>query len=179
LHGLVCLLPSPLYGEVEGVWYELEEHCGLNGIRVTPYPHFSWCIAQGYEEAELKRIVEEIARSAEPFEVWTAGIGIFTGVKPVIYIPVVKTRQLVGLHETIWKATGEALTGMAGHYGPGCYMPHISLAYEDVDEARLKCAMQRLAFRDFSRKFEVNNISFIYEPEGQTGELKFSVYFNR
>ena len=49
MHGLVSLLDPEHYQQVENLWNELEEECGLEGIKVTPYPHFSWLIAEDFD----------------------------------------------------------------------------------------------------------------------------------
>ena len=49
MHGLVSLLPEPFYAQVESIWRELERDFGLTGIRVTPFPHFSWEGVEDYD----------------------------------------------------------------------------------------------------------------------------------
>ena len=55
MHGIVSLLPQPYYSEVEKLWDRLENNFGLSGIRVTPFPHFSWQIGENYDEPLLRK----------------------------------------------------------------------------------------------------------------------------
>lgn len=178
MHGLVTLLPSPHYELVEAVWKELEEDCGLRGIKVTPYPHFSWQIAQDYDFPSLEQVMHSIATSVSPLQLRTTGIGIFTGPRPVIFIPLVKTAELIELHTTIWERTQEVAHGLSPYYSPEVWMPHISLAYDDVDKSNIAGVMAKLAFRSFTWEMLIDNIALIYEPSGETGRLEYQFNFS-
>lgn len=173
MHGLVSLLPTPFYAQVEETWQELERDFGLVGIRVTPYPHFSWHIAEDYDFQRLEAIMRGIAAQVRPFVVHTTGLALFTGEKLVIYVPIVKTARLVELHALIWEHTAQVSQGRSAYYAPEFWMPHISLAYEDVNRDNLGRVVERLAFRSFDWEMVIDNVALIYEPTGKIGELKF------
>ncbi|MFC2025980.1 2'-5' RNA ligase family protein [Chloroflexota bacterium] len=179
MHGLVSLLPSPYYQKVENIWDELEEDFGLSGIRVTPYPHFSWNIAKEYNIDQLKYTLQTFIDSTPPFKVHTTGIGMFTGANPVVFIPVVKDEYLLNLHNTIWEQVQPMSKGLSPYYCPGAWMPHISLAYEGIDSSKIQSLINKLAFISYNWEMVVDNISFIYEPDGQIGSLKFQIDLNR
>jgi len=132
MHGLVSLLDPHHYALVEEIWRELENDCGLTGILVTPFPHFSWQIAEDYDWDPLQQIVVEITAETQPFTVWAAGLGLFTSANPVIYLPVVRTKALSELHEKIWTRLKPISTKASPFYAPENWMPHISLAYADL-----------------------------------------------
>lgn len=102
MHGLVSLLDKKHYALVEEIWQELEIDCRLKGIHVTPLPHFSWQIAEDYAWEALENALQELAFEAEQFKVRTNGLALFTGEEPVVYIPVVRTKELSRFHEMIW-----------------------------------------------------------------------------
>ena len=179
MHGLVSLLPEPYYKKVTDLWDELEEKHGLTGIKVTPYPHFSWQIAEDYDLEKLQKIVQETTSESAPLKVHTGGIGIFTGPNPVIFISVVKSQALMKLHARIWERAGKAGRNISSLYSPNTWMPHISLAYEDVNQSNIAAVMNELFFRSFSWEMSIDNIAFIYEPTGTIGELKFQYQFNQ
>ena len=58
-------------------------------------------------------------------------------------------------------------------------MPHISLAYEDVNENNLCKAVKELPFKTYNWVFYVNNLSLIYEIKGEIGDLKLNFPFIR
>jgi 2'-5' RNA ligase len=177
MHGLVSLLPKPFYQQVESIWQSLENEMGLCGIRVTPYPHFSWQIADDYEQERLKPILERIASQTKPFPVHTTGMGLFTGPKPVIYISLVKTFELMQFHSMVWESILETSTAASPYYRPGSWMPHISLAYGDVTLENIGEVMKKLAFQNYEWKMQVDNFAFIYEPQGAIGQLRFKIPF--
>ena len=178
MHGLVSLLPSPYYERVEAIWDRLEQRCGLTGIRVTPYPHFSWQISEEYDFDRLEAAMQQVAARAKPFAVKTAGLGIFSGENPVVYLLVARNSRMAQLHNEIWQATSGLGTGVSEYYNDDNWAPHISLAYGDVDRQTLPEILDELAFESFGWEFEVNNISLIVEPEGQIGQLRWRVPFS-
>ena len=104
-------------------------------------------------------------------------MGLFTGEKPVIYIQVVKTTNLMRVHELIWERFQSIGIGISHFYNPNNWMPHISLAYEDVEENTIGEVMRFLAFKSFNWEMMIDNLSFIYEPDGTIGELKYKLPF--
>lgn len=177
MHGLVSLLDKTHYALVEEIWQELETDCGLKGIHVTPLPHFSWQIAEDYEWAALELALREIAANAQPFTVRTGGMAFFTGESPVAYIPVVRTQELSEFHEMIWQRLTPISTTPSLYYSPSFWMPHISLAYADLDAEKLSCLMEKLVFRTFNWEIEIDNFTLIYEPEGTIGQARYQFMF--
>lgn len=177
MHGLVSLLSQPYYQKVQQVWDELESECGLKGIRVTPYPHFSWQIAADYDMQRLEQVMQTIAANAAPFTVHTTGLGIFTGPKPVIFVPLVKSTELMNFHELVWESVRLLGQEISPFYHPNSWMPHISLAYEDVDEANISAVINELVYETYHWEIRVDNISLIYEPEGKIGKLRYNFRF--
>jgi 2'-5' RNA ligase len=177
MHGLVSLLPDPFYQKVESTWQTLESEMGLRGIRVTPYPHFSWQIAEDYDLDRLQPILEEIASQTKPFPAHTTGIGLFTGPRPVIFIAVVKTPELMQFHSLVWERILGTSTAASPYYSPEIWVPHISLAYEDVTSENVGEVMKKLAFQSYTWEMQVDNFAFIYEPQGVIGRLRFKIPF--
>jgi 2'-5' RNA ligase len=177
MHGIVSLLPEPYYSRVFSIWDELETRYRLNGIRATPYPHFSWQIGQHYPAQELKRAMQSIAAETAPLKISTAGLGVFTGRSPVLYIPVVKTAALDALHIRIWERFTTFGEGISSDYSPMAWMPHISLAYLDLTAANIGPVLADLTQHYFTWDMYIDNIAFIYQPSGKTGQLRLSVAF--
>jgi 2'-5' RNA ligase len=173
MHGLVSLLPPPFYAQVKSLWQELERDFGLTGIYVTPCPHFSWQIAEDYDFEKLATIVQEIAHQVAPFVVRTTGLALFTGPNPVIYVPVVKTARMVELHALMWERTQKVSRDRSALYAPENWMPHVSVAYEDVDRETIGPVMERLAFQTFNWEMTIDNVALICEPTGEIGQLQF------
>ena len=170
MHGIVTLLDEKHHTKVKHLWQILEAECGLRGIQVTPIPHFSWQVAQDYKYEQLSLILEEVSRQAVPFKVNTGGIGIFTGEVPVLYISVVKNLHMLQMHEKLWRETYNAGININLMYNPEKWMPHITVAYGDVNQDTLRCAIGKLAFQIFNWEFQVDNLAVISQPDGGVGQ---------
>jgi 2'-5' RNA ligase len=177
VHGLVSLLPEPLYARVESIWDELEREHGLRGIRVIPYPHFRWESAEEYDFAALEGMLRHLAREITPFTVRTAGLGLFTGERPAVYVPVIKNAELVRLHMRVWDSVAATGNRRSPLYAPDCWMPHVLLACEDADQGRLGPLIERLAWADFSWEFRVDHFAVIESRADRPARLRFRIRF--
>jgi len=99
MHGIVSLLDNDHYQLVEEVWAESEGEFSVHGVYVTPYPHFSYHVAQGYDVDKVESVLQRITSNITTFKVRTSGLGIFTGASPVLYIPVARSLELAELHQ--------------------------------------------------------------------------------
>jgi 2'-5' RNA ligase len=174
MDGIVSLLDPQHHSLVETIWRELDEECGLNGIAITPIPHFSWHVAADYDPARLKDVLAGIAAQIAPFSVRTSGLGIFSGHNPVIYIPVVKDQALQDLHRRILDAVLPIALIPHPYYTPQAWMPHITLAYGDVLPDRLICAIEKLGARRFDWEIEIDCLAHISQAEGEVGQERLN-----
>ncbi len=172
MHGLVSLLDPEHNRQVENIWNELEEECGLTGIKITPYPHFSWLIAEDFDWEPAESALERIAAESRPFAVRTNGLALFSGLLPVAYIPIVRTAELSQFHIQIWEQFQAVGVGISPHYAPNSWMPHITLAHTDLMSHSMDCLMHRLATRTFNWEIEVSNLTLLLGPQKQSGRLK-------
>ena len=137
MNGIVSLLDDHHYEQVERLWTKIGNHFGLRGIYRTPYPHFSYHVANDYDWGRLPSVLQEIARETAVFPITTSGLGIFTGLNPVLYIPVVRTAALSLLHERVWTAVSPASNNSQTYYSPTNWLPHITLAQHDLTPENL------------------------------------------
>lgn len=175
--GIVSTLDKSHYALVEEIWLELETDCGLKGIYVTPLPHFSWQIAEDYAWDAMDNALQKIADVAHPFVVQTTGLAIFTAESPAVYIPIVRTKELSEFHEMIWDRLAPISTNISLFYSPPSWMPHITLAYGDVDSVKLDCLIEKLAFRPIYWEIEIDNLTLIQEVEGTLEQTQYLLRF--
>jgi 2'-5' RNA ligase len=171
-YGIASQLDSARNAEVETLWRVLDEICGLKGVQITPVPHFSWQIVEGYNQDALLVVLADIAKKTKPFTAHTTGLGIFSGEMPVIYIPVVKDAVLLRFHEMLWEQTREMATGISPYYTPENWIPHITLAHGDVDHQNIHCALEKLAFRTYNWEFVVDHLVLGNQLEDEVWQLQ-------
>lgn len=171
MHGIVSLLDNDHNQLVEELWAELEREFSVRGVYVTPYPHFSYHVAQAYDVDEIEPVLQRISSNITKFNVRTSGLGIFSGASPVLYIPVVRSLELTELHDELWQEISPASSGVQQYYHPEQWMPHITIGFGDINNGNLSQIIPFLATRDFNWEITVNNIALIYDT-GTKQELK-------
>jgi 2'-5' RNA ligase len=176
MQAIVSLLDPQHSRIVESLWAELNERFGIKGLYVTPFPHLSFQVASEYNGAEVATALRELARNARPIRVHTSGIGVFTGVRPVLYVPVVRTPELNELHRLIYESTRDAAVELSPHYLRERWSPHITLGQGEFDAHQLGSAVQAFGGRDFSWDFTLDNLALIYDNGDHQG-IRFRAPF--
>jgi 2'-5' RNA ligase len=172
MHGVVSLLDERHCGLVEELWAELARRFGLRGIAQTPYPHFSYQVAESYELALLEPILRRFADNSGGFNIRTTGLGVFTGPKPVLYVPVVRSTALTRFQRELWPELSRVAGGVVDYYHPENWIPHITLATDDLTPQSLCAVMGWLADRSFNWEIKINNLALIQDTaDGK--ELRF------
>src|SRR6266480_4235444 len=171
MHGIVSFLDNDYNRLVEERWTELERVFSVHGVYVTPYPYFSYHVAQDYDVDKIEPVLQRITSNITTFKVRTRGLGVFTGTSPVLYIPVTRSLELTQLHEELWQEIASASSGVQQYYNPDQWMPHITIGFGDISKENLSQIIPFLAERDFSWEITVNNLAFIYDT-GTKQEMK-------
>lgn len=153
---------------VHALWAELERETGARGVYTTPYPHFTYQLASGYNLDRLVPVMETVAATSEPFRVQTMGLGIFTGDSPVLYVDVVRSPVLDRMHHRVWRQLSPLATGLVEHYRAEQWMPHITIGWGDMEPPRLSRCISLLKRRDFHWNIYIDRLAFIQNTdEGQ------------
>lgn len=165
MNGVVSILDEIHYARVEALWQEFEARFGVHGVYRTPVPHFSYHVAENYETNNLEQLLREVARRTSPFRIKTNGLGIFTGVDPVLYIPVIRTSALTNLHQQLWQPLSDISDNAQLHYHPDNWRPHITLTHRDVDHDLLPQVVRLLSERLFLWDVVVDNLAVLDNSE--------------
>lgn len=165
------LLDDDHSGKIQELWAALEREHGVSKVSVSPIPHFSYQRARDFDIALLAEIVEKVAAKARPLKVRTAGLGVFPGPAPVVYIPVVRSPELTRLQLALWSAGAVACEEPLAEYHPAAWIPHITLAQGDLTEDKLAPVMVTLNRADLFWEFEVDNLAIIRGRGDQAQEL--------
>ena len=171
MDGIVSFLDSKHNQLIEELWAELKREFTVQGVYITPYPHFSYHVAQDYDVDKVEPVLERITSNIMTFKVRTSGLGIFTGASPILYIPVVRSLELTQLHQELWEQISTASSGIVEYYHPDQWMPHITIGFGDISQENLSHIIPFLAERDFDWEITVNNLAFIHDT-GTKQEMK-------
>jgi hypothetical protein len=102
MNGIASFLDKSASAQVELLWQELEVRCGLFGVKATPFSHFSWQVSEAYDLSCLELVLRRVSGQSKPLTVNTAGLGLFTGENPIVYLPLIKDKPLMNFHARFW-----------------------------------------------------------------------------
>lgn len=166
--GIVTLLGNPIEFEVESLRGMLEHDCGIIMDDVLEFVHFSYHVAEDYDQDLLLPILKKIALEIQPFKVQTTGLGLFSGENPALYIQLVKNSQLLQFHDYLWKRVSPAARGIVPYYAPQNWVPHITIVQETKNQKSISCAMERIVDQAFNWELDVDNVAFVGPGIGQS-----------
>lgn len=171
LQALLSILPEPFYSEISELWEKLENKFDVKFIQNSvPFPHFTWNVAEEYLIKDKLEYFRKGFKKVDSFVVKTSGIGVFTGDKKVLYIPIKPTEELLNYHEYIWNLCEINKTQMNEYYSPENWFPHITLAVEDIKTENIGKVVEFLADTKFKYEIKIDNITSVYREVGK--ELK-------
>ncbi len=169
MDGVVTVLDPLNYQKVLSLWQDLTVHCGVPEIKNHFLPHFSWHVSESLDCDKVNVLLEELARRSQPFTAQTAGIGLFPGEKPVVYIPLVKDRPLLDYHEMIWSVLNTLAVQSSPYYSPQNWVPHITVFFDELYDplpagwqtrTAMGCVINELVELDLSWTLMVDNIAY-------------------
>lgn len=167
MYGLVSLLDDQHTELVEKLWAEMARRFGVGNPAATFVPHFSYHVAEDYDLDKLAGILERVAEETAVFPIQTAGIAIFPGPEPVIYIPVARNLALAQLHERVWTAVSPFSQGSVAYYAPSVWFPHITLAHGDITPQNLGPIVAWLHAQSIAWTISVDSFSLVFDDNGR------------
>ena len=174
IEAVVSLLDLKHDEKVRDIWAALEREFGLRSIYSAPFPHFSYHGANDFDDEGVHALLERVAQEGHPFHVRTAGLGIFPGPKPIVYIPVARSPKLVHYHCRLYSALCDLATKPNPLYHPERWLPHITLAHGDLTAEMLPDVVRFLNEDTFAWTMAVDNFSLVY-TEGVDQGLSFRI----
>lgn len=167
----VATLVNPLENsELRATWERINEICQAQQVQPTRMPHLSWHVSMDYDPVALDDFLKHILSSLKPFEIHTTGVGIFSAPQPVVYLPVVKTRALLDLHEMLWKGVSPLTQSGNRLYSPDVWVPHITIAYESSLLENICGVIDELAVKPLETTLKFDHLAVIYRDGDQLGQ---------
>jgi|SRR6056297_681541 len=179
INGIITKLPEFFEQEVLTVWDDFHRKFGISRIKVTSFPHLTWVIAKESDETLVDEKLNIIRKKTFPFVLSTNGIGIFTGKRPAVYIQIKPSIQILEFQKKLYETFSDHSDGLKKFYAPERWIPHISIAIEDIDLTNIGAVMEYLLPNTFKHDLRIETISLVRKEKGQTMELVSDYWFAR
>lgn len=145
---IVGIIDDDTIHKVSSIWSEFRDTFGVKGFSNIPYPHISLQVAQHYEVDQLESSLRTTARQLSRIELYTGGLGIFTGKAPVVHVAVARTTQFDNLQEQMHSICRQWAKNPDEHYNPDRWIPHITLAQGQIVNDQIPQMIRMLQHRD-------------------------------
>ena len=163
---IVSVLENKPYKDVKKIWKLFEKKYGSVGVQIFSHPHVTFQGGKSDNLRELKKGFQEIASKMKPFEIGVSGIAHFD--KKVIYLKVEKTNSLIELNKLINQFLKSHCTGLLEYFTPENWIPHITLAIDDLTEENFEKAWNQLKHSKIKFKQKLHNICIVKRyPNGK------------
>ncbi|HOE69658.1 MAG TPA: 2'-5' RNA ligase family protein [Brevefilum sp.] len=162
---------------VKDLWGRLREACGLMAIYELPTPHFTWFVAENLDVPAIEDILAELSASTCLLTSYVFGFGIFSGERPVFYLPLVKSQAMIDLHNEIWRRSIEHSEQPNPYLSPSFWMPHITLAINDITRESLACALESVAFDAVEMEVSGSNLIVVSQSDASSTMTYKRFYF--
>ena len=175
-YGIVALLDRDHDTFIRNIWREMEAELDIKIPFKNPIPHMTHLQAGKVKEDELQAALQQFAETQAPYTVRTTGIGIFTGTRNAVYIPVVRNPNLAAIQTNLISSLAGAIEEIAPTHLINNWIPHITLVMglsnENVD--KLAAIVKRLAQRNFAWELKVTRLA-ILDGKTDTVDAPFTV----
>lgn len=170
---IVAKIPEPHASQVVALWAELRERFNIRSDLTSEFPHFSLHVARSYDQQTAQAKISAFAAEQPPLRARTAGLGLFTGSSPVLYLPLVRNPRLNAFHRNLWRAVSGLGDDVAAYYRPERWIPHVTLALENIDRYNLGGVIHWLADQKLDWAFDVSELALL-QADGETRTEVFS-----
>ena len=171
MYAIISELNKNASGKVNRIWQRLSNECELDAIFQLPTPHITWMISQDLNSEQAFQSLSIFVSQESPISTHTTGLGIFTGDAPVLYLPVVKNQKLLCVHQKLWHLLDPFVITREEVYSPEAWVPHVTLAINDLTEANLVCAINRLMQEQIRIEILIDSFSIVAFEDDIAGEI--------
>jgi 2'-5' RNA ligase len=163
MRAIVSVLDDSSRVLVEHLWAGIEREFGIEPPYTQPVPHFTYHVAETYAPERLHAVLREVAARHGPFQVRAGGLGLFTGKKLVLHVPLVRNSAMNRIQRDLWGSLEGAGEAVVHHFHPELWIPHVTLAYHGLTDVLLPDVVRWLAERSFAWEVKVDHLAVIEE----------------
>jgi 2'-5' RNA ligase len=159
MHSILSLLDDKNIGEIQEILTAIRPAFPAKTPIIWKYPHFTWHSAEEYNPALLVSTLKAIANNYTSFHIRVTGMGLFTGKTRVLFLPILKTCDLVNMQMEISSQLNSLSKKPSEFYDPKRWIPHITLISSQEDQDSIGPAIQILGNLTVDFELAINNIS--------------------
>ena len=173
MQAIVSRLDAPHAEKLEALWAELASTFGVRAASVA-FPHITFQVVEQFDQPQVERILARVASTAKPFVIRTSGLSVFTGERPVLHMPVARSPALDAFHRVLWDETSAEAIGVHAHYGVQHWMPHITLAINDLRHEQLPPILDLLSRRVLQWEIAIENVCLVCDVTRRDSWVQFN-----
>ncbi len=175
-YGIVALLDKEHDTFIRNIWHEMEAELDIKIPFDNPIPHITHLQAGKVKEDELHRALQQFAETQAPYTIRTTGIGIFTGTRNAVYVPVVRNPNLAAIQTNLIASLAGTIEEIAPTHMINNWIPHITLVMglSGANVDKLAAIVKRLAQRNFAWEFKVTHLA-VLDGKTDSQEAPFTV----
>jgi 2'-5' RNA ligase len=151
---------------VKNLWKLFETKYSSVGVQIFGHPHVTFQGGGTDDTRQLKRDFQGMASKIKPFEIEVKGPRHFD--KKVIYLEIIKTRKLIEIHRVLNRFLKRRCKGLPEYYEPGNWLPHVTLAMDDLTGRNFENAWAELKDSRIEFRQELHNLCIVKQyPSGK------------
>lgn len=163
---IASILEDRPYRDVKSLWSLFARKYNSVGVQIFSHPHITFQGGKTNNTRQLKKDFQEMASEVKPFEIRVNGPRHFG--KRVIYLEVEKTRELIETDELIHRFLRARCHGLFENYAPGNWIPHVTLAMDDLTESNFDKAWAELKDSRIRFRQRLRNLCIVKRhPDGK------------
>ncbi|MEM8535060.1 MAG: 2'-5' RNA ligase family protein [Chloroflexota bacterium] len=161
-YGVSSDLTGNAYDAVMVLWRHLEHRYDLRMAQAAIRPHVTYVVGECRKPRALAKTLDQLALQIEPHEVHIDGVDVFEGRYPVIFLKVVRTAYLEQVHRQLYDAMKEAGLNVRKEYQPEHWVPHVTLAFQDVSPQSIAPILEDLATLSYHVKSRLASVDLVH-----------------
>jgi 2'-5' RNA ligase len=163
---ILSVLEDKPYRDVKKLWKVFETEYDSVGVQIFSHPHVTFQGGKTADLRQLKRDFQETISKIRPFEIEVNGPRHFDD--KVIYLEVEKTQRLIELNKRINQFLKIHCHNLLEDYAPGSWIPHITLAMDDLSKRNFEKARAELKDSRIQFRQRLHNICIVQRyPDGK------------
>jgi len=164
--GIVSNIEGQPYKDIKRLWTLFERKYDSKAVQAYSHPHICYQAAKTSNAGELKKDLRHLILQIRPFEIEVNGLRHFR--KDVIFLGVKKTRKLAAIHKLVHRFLEAHCQDLFELYFPEHWIPHITLAMEDLSEDNFRRAWREFKGSNIRYKQRVHNVCMVkWHPNGK------------